>query len=99
MSTAGSIALIFLIIEASIVSLVFLALFAGMVYGMYKLRGVVKRVMPRLQGLTYQVYTIARTISDKIAAPFLWAHATNANVRAVAGNAKRRVRYHVRVRD
>lgn len=92
MSTEASIALIFLIIEAMIFGIVFLALFVGIVYGMHKLRGVVKRLMPKGQALTARIYTTTRQVSDKVASPFIWAHAMNANVRASAASAKRRVR-------
>ena len=93
MLTAASIALIFLIIEALIVSLVVLAIFAGLVYGMYKLRGVLKRIFPQLQGYTYQIYGIVHGVSDKIAAPFLWVNATYASVQAMVNGVKRDLRH------
>jgi hypothetical protein len=92
MNTVASVALIFLIIQALVVSLVPLAIVFGLVYGMHKLRGVTVKYMPKAQGITYQIYTITRQVCDKIAAPFLWAHATSANARAAAGSAKRRAR-------
>jgi hypothetical protein len=75
MSTAGSIAVIFLTIEALIVCLVPLALLAGLVYGMFKLRrALVLQVLPKGQELTARLYRETRAASDKVAAPFMAAH-------------------------
>jgi hypothetical protein len=92
MSTGASIALIFLIIESMIFVLIGLAIVGGMVYGMHKLRGVLKRLFPQLQGYSYTAYTTVHGLMDKVITPFLWAQGTNANVRAAANAAKRRVR-------
>jgi hypothetical protein len=91
MLTAAAIALIFLTIEALIVSFVVLAIVAGLVYGMHKFRGLLKRVLLQLQGLTYQIYGIVHGISDKIVAPFLWINATYAGVQAMVDSVKRRL--------
>ena len=82
MSTAASIALIFLIVETMFAALVFLALFAAMVYGMHKLRGLLKRLFPKAQEITQQVSDITRQVSDRVAAPFLWAQGSAAGARA-----------------
>ena len=90
MLTAAAIALIFLAIEGLLVSLIPLAIFAGLVYGMRKLRGLLKRILPQVQAITYMIYSTVHDISDKIAAPFLWINATDAYVRTSVRAAKRR---------
>ena len=91
MSTAASIALILLIIEALIFAIVFLMLVGSMVYGMSRLLGAMKRVLPRGQEVTTRIQVTTRQISDRVAAPFIWAHAMNAKTRAVGKSAKQRV--------
>ncbi|MCL4507419.1 MAG: hypothetical protein M1140_15580 [Chloroflexi bacterium] len=95
MSTGASIALIFLIIETMFVAIVFLALFGAMVFGMHKLRGLLKRYFPKAQQFTRQVYTVTRQISDKVAAPFVWVNGAAANAQATAKGAWRRVNRNV----
>ena len=90
MSTAASIALILLIIESMLGVLIVLAICAGMVFLMYKLRGWVKRVMPQAQHFTSQVASTVHEVSDKVAEPFIKANAAVVQVRATVDSAKRR---------
>ncbi len=91
MSTAASIALIFLIIQALIVALIPLAINAGMVFAMIKLRGLLKRVLPKAQGITARVAETAHDLSDKVAAPFITANAVAVEVRTVVKGARNRL--------
>jgi hypothetical protein len=90
MSTAASIALVFLIIEMMVGAVIFLAISAGMVYLMHKLRGVVKRVMPRAQNITLLVANKTHDFSDIVAEPFIKAHSATAQARATLDGVKRR---------
>lgn len=90
MSTAASIALILLIIESTLGVLIVLALCAGMVYLMHKLRGWLKRVLPQVQSFTSRVANTVHTVSDKVAEPFIKANAAVVQVRATVDSAKRR---------
>ena len=89
MSTAASIALIFLIIEAMVGVLIVLAISAGLVYMMLKLRGAVKRFMPKAQAFTLQVADGAHRVSDQVAEPFIKANAAAAQARATFDSAAR----------
>jgi hypothetical protein len=91
MSTAASIALILLIIESMLGVLIVLAICAGMVYLMHKLRGVVKRVMPKAQHFTSQVAGTVHDVSNEVAEPFIKANAAVVQVRATVESAKRRL--------
>jgi hypothetical protein len=91
MSTAASIALILLIIESMLGVLIVLAICAGMVYLMHKLRGVVKCVMPKAQHFTSQVASTVHDVSNKVAEPFIKANAAVVQVRATVESAKRRL--------
>jgi hypothetical protein len=91
MGTTASVALIILIIESMLFVSVVLVVMAGMVYAMVMLRRVVKRFMPRAQAFSDQVVSVTRQVCDKVAAPFLWAHATNAHVRTSAKAFRTRV--------
>jgi hypothetical protein len=97
-STAASIALIFLIIEALIACLVPLALLSGMVfYVMPRLRRVLtQQVLPQGQAITARVYVTTRDVSDKIAKPFVAVHKISDQVRVSAQAAGRRVREQAR---
>ena len=92
MSTAGSIALIFLIVEALICALVPLAIVGASVFGMYKLRKGTERAMPKAQAFTAQVAATTRTVCDKIADPLIQAHTVPDNVRAASASAQARLK-------
>jgi Na+-transporting methylmalonyl-CoA/oxaloacetate decarboxylase gamma subunit len=89
MGTAASIALIILIIESMLFVSVFLVIMAAMVYAMVLLRRLVKRYMPKAQAYSYQVYVVTHRVSDEVAEPFLWAHATTAHLLTSARGFKR----------
>lgn len=91
MSTPASIALILLIVQALICALVPLAIAAGLVYAMHKLRQGAERALPKAQAFTAQVAAGTRTICDKIADPLIRAHATAGNAQTVAESARARV--------
>ena len=90
MSTAASIALILLIIESMLGMLVILAISGGMVFLMIKLRKGLKRVLPQVQGFTFQVANTAHDISNKVAEPFIKVNSTAVQVRATVQGAKQR---------
>ena len=91
MGTAASVALIILIIESMLFVSVVLVVMAGMVYAMVMLRRVVKRFMPKAQAFSDQMVTVTRQVCDKVAAPFIWVHATNTHVRTSARAFKTRL--------
>ncbi len=91
MSTAASIALIFLILQVLTVGLFILAICAGLVFAMVKLRGLIKRGLLKAQGFTDQVAYTTHQVSDKVAAPFITANAAAAQVRTIADSARHRL--------
>lgn len=91
MSTPASIALILLIVQALICALVPLAIAAGLVYAMRKLRQGAERALPKAQALTAQAAAGARKVCDRLAEPLIRAHATAGHVQTVAGAARARV--------
>jgi hypothetical protein len=91
MSTGASVALVFLIIQMIFATLIVLVLFAAMVFGMYKLRQVIVRFMPKVHAFTQKVADAAHLISDKVALPFIWANGISANVQGTVKAARRRV--------
>ena len=91
MSAGASIALIFLTIQTMFVALMIFVLFAAVAFGMYKLRQVIVRFIPKVQAFTQQIADVTHQISDKIAMPFLWLNGTVANVQGAVKGAKRRV--------
>ena len=91
MNTAASVAVIILIIESMLFVSIFLVIMAAMVYGMVLLRRGVKRVMPKAQHFTGQVNIVTRRVCDKVAAPFIWAHATKSNVQTSARGFRNRL--------
>ncbi len=91
MLVGASVALIFLIIQMIFALLVVFTLLAGMVFGMYKLRQVIARFMPKAQAFTQQVADGTRMVCNRVAAPFIWANSMAVNVRHTARAAQRRV--------
>ncbi len=91
MNPAASVALIILIIESMLFVSLFLVIMAALVYGMVQVRRFVKRFMPKAQNFTSQVVVVTRQASDKVAAPFIWVHATHSNVRALARGIRKRL--------
>ena len=92
MHTAASIALIFLIIESLLFTFVMLVLVGGVVFAVSKLHGPTKRSLIRGQQLSARILTMTRLASDKVAAPFIRAHAMNAGIHAAGRSAKKRVK-------
>jgi gamma-glutamyl-gamma-aminobutyrate hydrolase PuuD len=90
MSTAASIALILLIIEMTLGVFIVLAICAGMVFLMHKLRGVLKRALPQAQDFTLKVANVAHDVSNKVAEPFIRVNAATAQARATVDGARRR---------
>ncbi len=92
MSTEASIALILMLVPTILCTLPILAIAGAMVFALHKLRGVMKTFMPKAQQATEQVYRATRRISDKVAQPFIAAHARNAAMRTHALSARRYAR-------
>jgi hypothetical protein len=91
MSTAASIALILLIVEALIASVFIFAIFAGMIFLMIRLRMWLKIALPKAQGYTSQINSTTHGVSDKVVSPFMAIHATSAHVRTSARSVRRRL--------
>ena len=92
MSTEASIALMLMIVPTILCTLPILAIAGAMVFGLHKLRGGMKTFMPKAQQATQQVYRATRRISDKVAQPFIAAHARSAGMRTNTRGAKRYAR-------
>jgi hypothetical protein len=90
MSTAGSIALILLIIEALVLLIIPLAIAAGLVYAMHRLRGFLARAMPKAQAFATLVNTRTRQIADAVVDPVMRAQTAPDHLRASARAARRR---------
>ncbi len=90
MSTAGSIALILLIIEAVVLLIVPLAILAGLVYGMHRLRGFLVRVMPTVHAYATLANVKTRQFADAAVAAVIQAQTAPDNLRAAARAARRR---------
>jgi hypothetical protein len=91
MSTAASIALVFLIVEGLILTVIVGAIGWAVVYLMFRLRRVMKRVLPQARGITTQVATTTHTVSDRIAAPFIGTRATGVRARGIFNGTRRRI--------
>jgi hypothetical protein len=92
MSTAASIALILMLVPTILCTLPILAITFAMVFGMHKLRGGVKQVMPRAQHATERMVQITRQVCDKAAEPFIAAQARSASMRTNISSARRYAR-------
>ncbi len=76
------ISLIFLIVQALLLSLVPLAIVGGMAYGMYRLHAVVRRLFARVRSIVAIVHMQVERASATVAAPLISAHAMAARVGA-----------------
>ncbi|MBN1874464.1 MAG: hypothetical protein JXA33_09565 [Anaerolineae bacterium] len=76
MPVARDIALIFLSLEAFVVALVPLAIFAGLAYGVYWLKLRIRTGLQIAQGYAQEVYEYVERASKAVAEPFIRVHET-----------------------
>jgi hypothetical protein len=88
--TPRDIALIFLSLQALVVGVVPLALFAALAYGVYKLRGVVQKYLRLAFTYAEKAREAVEKASHKVAAPFIQAQAKWAMFRSIVNNLKLR---------
>ncbi|MBN1259830.1 MAG: hypothetical protein JXB35_04035 [Anaerolineae bacterium] len=69
------IALIFLSLEAMVMAVIPLALLAGLAYGIYRLRGLVREYLRLAFSYAEMAREWVEEYSRKVAAPFIWFHA------------------------
>jgi len=74
MGTARDIALIFLSLEALVISIVPLALLAGLAYGVYRLKKLVKQYLVLAQHYAQQAHTYVERLSKAVVAPLIRVH-------------------------
>lgn len=75
MNVARDIALIFLSLEALVMAVVPLVLFAGLAYGVYRLQGLVREYLVLAQHYAQIAHEKVEEASRAIAAPLIRAHA------------------------
>ncbi|MCS7059843.1 MAG: hypothetical protein RMN25_01645 [Anaerolineae bacterium] len=90
MSTAASIALILLMIEALICTLAPLGILIGLVYGLRKARQGLAQALPKAQGFTAQAARTTHTVSNRIVEPLIRAHMTADQLWAVIASIRAR---------
>jgi hypothetical protein len=83
-SNAASIALILMIFEALILSIVPLAILGGSIYGMRRLRQFIVRVLPQVHAVSDLVKAKTREYSDLAKEPMIRANMATHNARATA---------------
>ena len=90
MSTAASIALILLIFESLILSIVPVAILAGSIYGMRRLRQFIVMYLPQAHLVSNLVNRRTREYTDLVKEPVIRAYTTTDNARATAMAAETR---------
>lgn len=82
----ADISLIFILIPLMVVSLMFIALFAAMGYGVYRLLQILPGYARRGQDLALKLEQRVRTGSDLAVEPILRVHSWRASIRALRRN-------------
>jgi hypothetical protein len=76
MGTARDIALIFLSLQALVIALIPLALFAGLAYGVYRLQKLVKQYLKLGQVYAHKAHGYVEQASRKVVDPLIAVHTT-----------------------
>ncbi len=92
MGTARDIALIFLSIQALVISLIPLAIVGALAFGVYKLIGLTRKYLRKAQVIAQQVQYAVERASRAVAEPVVKAHAAWHAAGAVLHSLNRRVR-------
>lgn len=74
MSIARDIALIFLSLEALVILVIPLAFLGGLIYGVHRLRPLVKKGLRTALSYAKKAHAAVEQASLKVAAPFLWLY-------------------------
>lgn len=90
MGTARDIALIFLSLEALVMALIPLVLIGGLAYGVYRLHRLTKVYLQKAQVYAQKANDFVEDASDKIAAPFIKAHAIGSMISTMFNSLLRR---------
>lgn len=90
MGTARDIALIFLSLEALVIALVPLAIFAGLAYGVYKLTQITRTYLQLAQSYAQKAYDVVERASIAVAEPFIRVHAASKGVTTVLERLRKR---------
>lgn len=92
MGTARDIALIFLSIQALVISLIPLVLIGGLAYGIYRLNGWVRTYLQKAQVYVQMGHDWVERTTDAIAAPMIKVEATASAATTMFHTLKRMIR-------
>ncbi len=90
MPTARDIALIFLSLEALVISLVPLAILSALVYGVFRLTQLVRIYLRKAQVLAQEAHDYVTRASEAVAQPLIKVHATGSQARTMVRKLTRR---------
>ncbi len=86
---AADVSVMWLILPVIFLSLIFLALLVGLIYGTFKLYGIIPTFTGKIQGFLYSVEKVTHKVADGSAKPFILFDEVGAAIKALFKREKR----------